>query len=105
MTTLTLDLGNTALKYGVFTPAGLQESGVLAVPSQLRDLWQRYQPAHAILASVATEAEAQPWLHELKAGGRSGRGLPAAGPAHAGRGCGHGPETRFCGRRWHLPRW
>jgi type III pantothenate kinase len=66
MTTLTLDLGNTALKYGVFTPTGLQESGVLAAPSQLHELWQRHQPAHAILASVATEAEAQPWLHELR---------------------------------------
>ena len=67
MTTLALDLGNTALKYGVFTAAGLQESGVLAAPGQLRDLWARAQPAHAILASVATEAEAQPWLSELSA--------------------------------------
>ncbi|MGI4862792.1 MAG: type III pantothenate kinase [Janthinobacterium lividum] len=66
MTTLTLDLGNTALKYGVFTAAGLQASGVLAVPSELAELWQRWQPAHAILASVASEAEAQPWLHELR---------------------------------------
>jgi type III pantothenate kinase len=65
MTTLALDLGNTALKYGVFTAVGLQESGVLATPSQLCDLWARHQPQHAILASVATEAEAQPWLAEL----------------------------------------
>ena len=65
-TTLALDLGNTALKYGVFTAAGLQESGVLAAPSELSHLWQRCQPAHAILASVAGEAEAQPWLHELR---------------------------------------
>ncbi len=66
MTTLALDLGNTALKYGVFTAAGLQESGVLAIPNELSELWQRHQPAHAILASVASEAEAQPWLHELR---------------------------------------
>ena len=66
MTTLALDLGNTALKYGVFTATGLQESGVLALPNELSDLWQRWQPAHAILASVASEAEAQPWLHELR---------------------------------------
>lgn len=66
-TTLALDLGNTALKYGVFAAAGLQESGVLATPAQLGELWQRCQPAHAILASVATEAEAQPWLSELAA--------------------------------------
>lgn len=64
-TTLALDLGNTALKYGVFTAAGLQESGVLTTPGQLGALWQRAQPQHAILASVATEAEAQPWLNEL----------------------------------------
>lgn len=67
MTTLALDLGNTALKYGVFTAAGLQESGVLVTPAQLGELWQRCQPAHAILASVATETEAQPWLGELAA--------------------------------------
>jgi len=64
--TLTLDLGNTALKYGVFTAAGLQASGVLAAPDELTELWQRYQPAHAILASVASEEEAQPWLHALR---------------------------------------
>ena len=66
MTTLALDLGNTALKYGVFTTAGLWESGVLATPNELGELWQRWQPQHAILASVASEAEAQPWLHELR---------------------------------------
>ncbi len=65
-TTLALDLGNTALKYGVFTAAGLQESGVLAAPGELGELWRRTQPEHAILASVASEAEAQPWLHELR---------------------------------------
>jgi len=64
--TLALDLGNTALKYGVFTAAGLQASGVLAAPDELTELWQRYQPAHAILASVASEEEAQPWLHALR---------------------------------------
>ena len=66
MTTLALDLGNTALKYGVFTAAGLQASGVLATPGELAALWQQHQPEHAILASVASEAEAQPWLHELR---------------------------------------
>jgi type III pantothenate kinase len=65
-TTLALDLGNTALKYGVFSGAGLQESGVLAQAAQLGELWWRCQPQHAILASVAGEAEAQPWLHELR---------------------------------------
>jgi type III pantothenate kinase len=67
MTTLALDLGNTALKYGVFTQAGLQESGTLTAPSQLGELWQRCQPQHAILASVAADENAQPWLSQLSA--------------------------------------
>jgi len=65
MLTLTLDLGNTALKYGVFGPEGLRESGLLAAPLHLGALWQRTQPAHAILASVADEAGTQPWLAAL----------------------------------------
>jgi len=67
ITTLALDLGNTALKYGVFGPAGLRESGVLATPVDLAALWQRTRPAHAILSSVADEAGAQPWLGALAA--------------------------------------
>ncbi|QKG58207.1 type III pantothenate kinase [Hymenobacter sp. BRD128] len=67
MTTLALDLGNTALKYGVFGPAGLAESGVLAVPADLAALWQRTRPAQAILSSVTDEAGAQPWLATLAA--------------------------------------
>ncbi|MDO7884847.1 type III pantothenate kinase [Hymenobacter cheonanensis] len=67
MTTLALDLGNTALKYGVFGTAGLRESGVLAAPAHLSELWQRTQPVHAILASVANEAGTQPWLAALAA--------------------------------------
>ena len=69
-TTFALDLGNTALKYGVFTAAGLQESGTLTEPGQLGELWQRCRPAHAILASVAAEDSAQPWLRELGGVGR-----------------------------------
>ncbi len=65
-TTLALDLGNTALKYGVFTQAGLQASGTLTAPDELGELWRRYQPQHAILASVAAEASAQPWLNQLR---------------------------------------
>jgi type III pantothenate kinase len=67
MITLALDLGNTALKYGVCGPAGLQESGMLATPDSLATLWQRTQPAHAILSSVTDEAGAQPWLAALAA--------------------------------------
>ncbi|WP_151086661.1 type III pantothenate kinase [Hymenobacter baengnokdamensis] len=76
MTSLALDLGNTALKYGVFGPEGLRESGALAAPAQLRALWQLHQPAHAILASVADEATTQPWLAELAAADGLGRILP-----------------------------
>ena len=65
MRTLALDLGNTALKYGLFGPEGARESGVLTAPSQLAALWQRAQPRQAILSSVADEATTQPWLAEL----------------------------------------
>jgi type III pantothenate kinase len=67
MTTLTLDLGNTALKYGLFEAAGLQEYGVLTDAAELAALWQRAQPVHAIWSSVANEAGAQPWMAALAA--------------------------------------
>ena len=67
MITLALDLGNTALKYGVFGPDGLRESGVLAAPAHLGELWQRTQPAQAILSSVADKLDTQPWLAALAA--------------------------------------
>jgi type III pantothenate kinase len=76
MQTLTLDLGNTALKYGLFGPAGLLENGVLASPVQLLALWQRTAPAHAILSSVADEAATQPWLAALAAADGLRRILP-----------------------------
>ena len=67
MPTLALDLGNTALKYGLFGKEGARESGVLTTPAQLAALWQRTQPRQAILSSVADEATTQPWLAELAA--------------------------------------
>lgn len=73
-TTLALDLGNTALKYGLFTAAGLLASGVLHEPAQLGYLWQQHQPQHAILSSVVAEAAAQPWLTQLA--GSLGQVLP-----------------------------
>ena len=76
MITLALDLGNTALKYGLFGPEGLRESGTLATPAQLAALWQRTPPAWAIMASVADEAVAQPWLAELAATQALARVLP-----------------------------
>ncbi|RZL16136.1 MAG: type III pantothenate kinase [Hymenobacter sp.] len=67
MITLALDLGNTALKYGVFGPEGLRESGLLASPAHLQELWQRILPAQAILSSVADKQDTQPWLAALAA--------------------------------------
>jgi type III pantothenate kinase len=67
MATLALDLGNTALKYGLFGPEGARESGVLTTPWQLAALWQRAQPRQAILSSVADEATTQAWLAALAA--------------------------------------
>lgn len=76
MTTLTLDLGNTALKYGVFGPEGLRESGGLTAPAELLALWARVAPDHAIWASVAGEAGEQLWLAALAAADGLGRVLP-----------------------------
>ena len=76
MTTLALDLGNTALKYGLFNAAGLHESGTLTAPAQLAALWGRAQPGQVIWSSVAEEAAAQPWLAELAAAGGLARVLP-----------------------------
>jgi type III pantothenate kinase len=76
MITLALDLGNTALKYGVFGPEGLRESGVLAAPAHLGALWQRTQPAQAILSSVADKVDTQPWLAALAATNGLQRILP-----------------------------
>ena len=73
---LTLDLGNTALKYGVFASGRLLEHGVLTEPAQLQALWQRTEPAQGILATVVSEAVAQPWLAALAAADGLGRVLP-----------------------------
>ena len=73
---LLLDLGNTALKYGVSGPGGLLENGVLTSPAQLSELWQRVRPVRAILSSVADEAAAQPWLAALAGVGGLERVLP-----------------------------
>jgi type III pantothenate kinase len=75
-TSLTLDLGNTALKYGVFAAGQLQAHGILREPAHLLALWQRQQPAQAILASVAAEDSTQPWLAALAEAGALGQVLP-----------------------------
>ena len=60
---LVLDLGNTALKYGLFFFDKLCEAGTLADPTALRMLVQARQPHRVIAANV--QAEANPWLAEL----------------------------------------
>ena len=75
-TSLILDLGNTALKYGVFADGQLQEHGTLPEPQDLLALWQRTQPAQGILASVAAEAVQQPWLGALAHAQALGQLLP-----------------------------
>ena len=73
---LILDLGNTALKYGVFEDGQLLEHNTLAEPPHLLALWQRVQPAHCILASVAAEVAMQPWLAALAQADALTRVLP-----------------------------
>ncbi|NML66885.1 type III pantothenate kinase [Hymenobacter sp. RP-2-7] len=73
---LIIDLGNTALKYGLFADGRLREHGILHEPARLLALWQQHQPAQAILASVAAEAVTQPWLAALAAAGALGQVLP-----------------------------
>ncbi|AYA37998.1 type III pantothenate kinase [Hymenobacter oligotrophus] len=57
MTTLVLDIGNTAAKYGCFRGAALAEAGSVATPAELRAVAQRVQAEHVLLASVAAPAD------------------------------------------------
>ncbi|UYZ58407.1 type III pantothenate kinase [Hymenobacter latericus] len=70
MTTLVLDIGNTAAKYGCFRGSALAETGSVATPAELREVAKRVQPEHVLLASVAAPAE--PWADAL-GGAVSGR--------------------------------
>ena len=51
--TLTLDIGNTAVKYGCFEAAVLQETATSQVKDQLLAAIRRLQPHHAVVSSVA----------------------------------------------------
>ncbi|MCC2545758.1 type III pantothenate kinase [Hymenobacter sp. BT175] len=54
MRALVLDIGNTAVKYGLFEEAILHDSGTVAPgPGSVEALVQQLRPDHAILASVA----------------------------------------------------
>jgi len=57
MTSLVLDIGNTAAKYGYFYGATLAEAGSVATPAELRAVAERTGAEHVLLASVAMPAE------------------------------------------------
>ncbi|UPL49103.1 type III pantothenate kinase [Hymenobacter sublimis] len=65
MRTLSLDIGNTAVKYGCFEADILVESATGQNPDQVRAAVARLRPEHAVVASVA-EPTAQ-WAAELRA--------------------------------------
>lgn len=59
MHTLALDIGNTAVKAGCFDGAALREMAGGLTAAQVRELLQRWQPRHVIVASVAGDAALQ----------------------------------------------
>ncbi|MBX0291900.1 type III pantothenate kinase [Hymenobacter sp. HSC-4F20] len=65
MRTFSLDIGNTAVKYGCFEADELLESAAGQTAAQVRAAVARWQPEHVIVASVA-EPTAQ-WAAELQA--------------------------------------
>ncbi|TGD78005.1 type III pantothenate kinase [Hymenobacter wooponensis] len=64
MRTFSLDIGNTAVKYGYFQDDVLVESATHQTPDQVRAALQRLQPEHATVASVAEPTAA--WAAELR---------------------------------------
>ncbi|GAB2945327.1 type III pantothenate kinase [Hymenobacter coalescens] len=57
MTSLVLDIGNTAAKYGCFHGSALAETGSLAAPEELGQVVARVRAQQVLLASVAAPAE------------------------------------------------
>jgi type III pantothenate kinase len=62
--TFSLDIGNTAVKYGYFEGDVLVESATHQTPDQVRSALQHLQPEHAIVASVAEPTAT--WAAELR---------------------------------------
>ena len=56
MHTLALDIGNTAVKAGAFDGPLLREMAAGLSAAQVRELVQRWQPQHVVVASVAETA-------------------------------------------------
>lgn len=63
MRTFTLDIGNTAVKYGCFEEGVLLETATGQTLEQVLAAVQRLQPEHGIVSSVAEPA--QPWTTAL----------------------------------------
>ncbi|TGE26613.1 type III pantothenate kinase [Hymenobacter metallicola] len=68
MRTLTLDIGNTTVKYGCFAGDVLLEAALAESIGQVRYLLERLQPDHVIVSSVAedTAAWARQWQKQIK---------------------------------------
>lgn len=64
MRTLTLDIGNTTVKYGCFEDDVLRETATDQTTAQVQAVVARWKPAHAIVASVAEPTEA--WAATLR---------------------------------------
>ncbi|GAB3301609.1 type III pantothenate kinase [Hymenobacter tenuis] len=64
MRTLSLDIGNTAVKYGCFEADVLLESAVGQTPEQVWEAVTRLQPQHGVVASVAEPTAA--WATKLR---------------------------------------
>ncbi|WP_240935459.1 type III pantothenate kinase [Hymenobacter sp. HDW8] len=58
MRTLTLDIGNTTVKYGCFEDDLLRENAIAQTKEQVNEVVERWKPAHVILASVAEPTDA-----------------------------------------------
>lgn len=84
MRTLALDIGNTAIKYGCFEADVLVESAADQTPEQIRATLKRWQPEHAIVASVAEPTAT--WAASLRSvvRGRVLEFVPAATPLPIG---------------------
>ncbi|RPD49260.1 type III pantothenate kinase [Hymenobacter sediminis] len=64
MRTLALDIGNTAVKYGCFEADALVASAAGQTPEQVRAVLKRWQPEHAVVASVAEPTSG--WANSLR---------------------------------------
>ncbi|GAB2460073.1 type III pantothenate kinase [Hymenobacter qilianensis] len=63
MRTLTLDIGNTTVKYGCFEDDVLRETAIAQTKEQVGEVVQRWKPTHVILASVAGPTDT--WAADL----------------------------------------